>query len=188
MRYSPGALAYPSGRQGLPRRCRRGSRRRPQPSRHDGGRDACRTRRRLPGSAETQRRRRGRGCAHFCRSLQHLQFGGVDGTRVRPLGSRRQLQIRGDGSRIRRIGCCTAGRVWCGPRRRRDGGTFGGSARPCVHRRASARQPSAQRQDSQRSVAAGFRAVAEAAAVPRCRRQARAWASGSGPPPRLMPR
>ncbi len=32
----------------------------------------------------------------------------------------------------------------------------------------------AQRQDTQRSVAAGFRAVAEAAAVSRCRRQARA--------------
>ena len=50
-----------------------------------------------------------------------------------------------DSSRCRRA----AGRVWCGPRRRRGGGTFGRPARSCVHRRAPAGQSSAQRPDSQ---------------------------------------
>ena len=83
-------------------------------------------------------------------SVQHLQFGGVDGTRVRPLGSRGQLadprRWESDSSHW----LPRAGRVWRGPRRRRDRGAFGGAARPRIHRRASARQPSAQRPDRQR--------------------------------------
>ena len=61
-------------------------------------------------------------------------------------------------------------------------------ARSCVHRRAPAGQPAAQRPDPQGGVVVGFRAVAEAAVCASTSTAGWCSASGSAPPPRRMRR
>ena len=177
VRYPPGAAAHPAGRQGFPRRRRRRACRRPPAPRHHRGRHACRTRRRLPGSARrraaatawwpcTYRRRCRAPTAPRCLRRVSSVPRCASSTRGRPRwvsGSSRwpPREAAAAGADLNAVEAAARSAV---PR---------GHAFIVVHRLDNLRRSGRIRRGAS---LVGFRAVAEAAAVPRRRRQA-----GAGP-------